>query len=294
MPAFFPVRRRTPESRLLTTFAPGFKGGAKGLKREPMIDPVRPCRSPRSRRRASGSPARPAHAGARLAGARARGAAGARHPGQSQARIFQPTSGTYKIRGAVPMRWQLGADERARGVWTVSAGNMPARASLMRRGPRASTAHGRGDRDRAAAPSSSAWRRWARGSCRSPTTTAWRAVEEHRFAGWRALFIHPFDNALYRMATRPWGWRSSRTRPMCGHGHRRDRRRRADHRRRQRDPGAAAGRQGARGRAGDAAPVRAVAARGRADAAFRTGRRRSSTARAARASPSACGSACAR
>ena len=62
----------------------------------------------------------------------------------------------------------------------------------------------------------------------------------HAFEGIDGTFIHPFDNHDFIAGHGTMGLEILEDLPRRPHGHRRDRRRRADHRRRQRDQGAAA------------------------------------------------------
>ena len=93
---------------------------------------------------------------------------------------------------------------------------------------------------------------------------AWVAAEAHEFAGLDGTFVHPFDNHDFIAGHGTMGLEILEDLPGRAHRHLRDRRRRADHRRRQRDQGAAAGREGARRRAGDRGALCSVPARRRA------------------------------
>jgi threonine dehydratase len=104
---------------------------------------------------------------------------------------LQPTN-AYKIRGAANAVAKLGAAERARGVWTVSAGNAGQGVAFAARAagiPCAVVAI-------ETAPRTKLERMAALGARIVPVSydDAWRAVEEHRFDGMEGVFIHPFDN----------------------------------------------------------------------------------------------------
>jgi threonine dehydratase len=104
---------------------------------------------------------------------------------------LQPTN-SYKIRGAANAVGKLSGEVRARGVWTVSAGNAgqgiayAARAAGIRCTVVAIDT----------APQTKLDRMAALGATIVPVSyeVAWQAVTEHEFAGMDALFIHPFDN----------------------------------------------------------------------------------------------------
>jgi threonine dehydratase len=104
---------------------------------------------------------------------------------------LQPTN-AYKIRGATNAVAKLGAADRARGVWTVSAGNagqgvayaaraagIPCTVVAIETAPRTKL-------DRMAALGAKI--------VLVSYDDAWRAVEDHRFDGMESVFIHPFDN----------------------------------------------------------------------------------------------------
>lgn len=104
---------------------------------------------------------------------------------------LQPTN-AYKIRGAVNAVAQLSAEERARGVWTISAGNAgqgvayAARAAGIRCYVVAIET----------APQTKLDRMRALGATIVPVSyeQAWQAAEAHAFEGVGGTFIHPFDN----------------------------------------------------------------------------------------------------
>lgn len=104
---------------------------------------------------------------------------------------LQPTN-AYKIRGATNAVAQLSDEERARGVWTISAGNagqgvayaarqagIPCSVVAIETAPRTKL-----DRMRAL------------GATIVPVSyeRAWQAAEAHAFEGLEGTFIHPFDN----------------------------------------------------------------------------------------------------
>jgi threonine dehydratase len=104
---------------------------------------------------------------------------------------LQPTN-AYKIRGAANAVARLSDEERARGVWTISAGNagqgvayaarefgIPSTVVAIETAPRTKL-----DRMRAL------------GANIVPVSyeQAWRAAEAHAFDGLDGTFVHPFDN----------------------------------------------------------------------------------------------------
>jgi len=104
---------------------------------------------------------------------------------------LQPTN-AYKIRGAVNAVARLGPDERARGVWTVSAGNAGQGVAYAARAagiPCSVVAI-------ETAPQTKLDRMRALGARLVPVSyeQAWRAAEAHAFEGMEGVFIHPFDN----------------------------------------------------------------------------------------------------
>lgn len=104
---------------------------------------------------------------------------------------LQPTN-AYKIRGAANAVGRLGAAERARGVWTVSAGNAGQGVAYAARAAKIPCSVVAIE----TAPKTKLERMAALGAKIIPVSydEAWRAVEEHEFAGAEGLFIHPFDN----------------------------------------------------------------------------------------------------
>ncbi|MGQ0560203.1 MAG: threonine ammonia-lyase [Sphingosinicella sp.] len=104
---------------------------------------------------------------------------------------LQPTN-SYKIRGAANAVARLGEAERARGVWTVSAGNAGQGVALAARAagiPCTVVAI-------ETAPQTKLERMAALGATLVPVSyeAAWQAVTDHRFEGMEGRFIHPFDN----------------------------------------------------------------------------------------------------
>ena len=104
---------------------------------------------------------------------------------------LQPTN-AYKIRGATNAVAQLSDEERARGVWTISAGNAGQGVAYAARaaGIRCSVVAIE------TAPQTKLDRMRALGATIVPVSyeEAWRAAEAHAFEGLEGTFIHPFDN----------------------------------------------------------------------------------------------------
>lgn len=104
---------------------------------------------------------------------------------------LQPTN-AYKIRGAVNAVAQLSDEERARGVWTISAGNAGQGVAYAARAagiPCSVVAI-------ETAPQTKLDRMRALGAMIVPVSyeEAWKAAEAHAFEGLDGTFIHPFDN----------------------------------------------------------------------------------------------------
>lgn len=104
---------------------------------------------------------------------------------------LQPTN-AYKIRGAVNAVGKLSDAERARGVWTVSAGNAGQGVAYAARAagiPCTVIAI-------ETAPQTKLDRMAALGATIVPVPyeTAWTAVTDHEFTEMDGVFIHPFDN----------------------------------------------------------------------------------------------------
>ena len=151
---------------------------------------------------------------------------------------LQPTN-AYKIRGAANAVGRLSGAERARGVWTVSAGN--AGQGVAYAAPRGRHPLHRGrDRDRAAdqaRPHGGARRDDRPGA---PTKSPGRRSPTMSLTAWTACSSIRSTITISSPATRTMGLEILEDAPDIARGHHRDRRRRADHRRRQRDQGAAA------------------------------------------------------
>jgi threonine dehydratase len=104
---------------------------------------------------------------------------------------LQPTN-AYKIRGAANAVARLSDAERARGVWTISAGNAGQGVAYAARQfgiPCTVVAI-------ETAPQTKLDRMRALGAAIVPVSydDAWKAAESHEFAGLDGTFIHPFDN----------------------------------------------------------------------------------------------------
>jgi threonine dehydratase len=104
---------------------------------------------------------------------------------------LQPTN-AYKIRGATNAVARLSDAERARGVWTISAGNAGQGVAYAARQfgiPCTVVAI-------ETAPQTKLDRMRALGATIVPVSydDAWKAAESHEFAGLDGTFIHPFDN----------------------------------------------------------------------------------------------------
>jgi len=104
---------------------------------------------------------------------------------------LQPTN-AYKIRGATNAVAQLSDAERARGVWTISAGNAGQGVAYAARKagiPCSVVAI-------ETAPQTKLDRMRALGATIVPVSyeRAWQAAEQHAFDGLDGTFIHPFDN----------------------------------------------------------------------------------------------------
>jgi threonine dehydratase len=104
---------------------------------------------------------------------------------------LQPTN-SYKIRGAANAVAKLSPEEKARGVWTISAGNAGQGVAYAARAagiPCSVVAI-------ETAPRTKLERMRALGATIIPVSysEAWKAAEAHEFAGLDGTFIHPFDN----------------------------------------------------------------------------------------------------
>ena len=104
---------------------------------------------------------------------------------------LQPTN-AYKIRGAANAVAKLSDQQRARGVWTISAGNAGQGVAYAARAagiPCSVVAI-------ETAPQTKLDRMRALGADIIPVsyTEAWKAAESHAFEGLESTFVHPFDN----------------------------------------------------------------------------------------------------
>ena len=104
---------------------------------------------------------------------------------------LQPTN-AYKIRGATNAVSRLSAEDRAKGVWTISAGNAGQGVAYAARAagiPCSVVAI-------ETAPQTKLDRMRALGATIVPVSyeQAWQAAEAHAFDGVSGTFIHPFDN----------------------------------------------------------------------------------------------------
>jgi threonine dehydratase len=104
---------------------------------------------------------------------------------------LQPTN-AYKIRGATNAVARLSDEERAKGVWTISAGNAGQGVAYAAREfgiPSTVVAI-------ETAPQTKLDRMRALGAMIVPVSyeRAWVAAESHEFPGLEGTFVHPFDN----------------------------------------------------------------------------------------------------
>lgn len=104
---------------------------------------------------------------------------------------LQPTN-AYKIRGATNAVARLSDEERAKGVWTISAGNAGQGVAYAARAfgiPSTVVAI-------ETAPQTKLDRMRALGAKIVPVSyeQAWVAAENHEFEGLEGTFVHPFDN----------------------------------------------------------------------------------------------------
>ena len=104
---------------------------------------------------------------------------------------LQPTN-SYKLRGAANAVASLSEAERARGVWTVSAGNAGQGVAYAARAAGISCTVVAIE----TAPRTKLDRMAALGAHIVPVSyeVAWQAVTDHGFEGMAGRFIHPFDN----------------------------------------------------------------------------------------------------
>jgi threonine dehydratase len=104
---------------------------------------------------------------------------------------LQPTN-AYTIRGATNAVAKLSGEERAKGVWTISAGNAGQGVAYAARAfgvPCSVVAI-------ETAPQTKLDRMRALGATIVPVSysEAWKAAEAHAFDGMEGTFVHPFDN----------------------------------------------------------------------------------------------------
>lgn len=104
---------------------------------------------------------------------------------------LQPTN-AYKIRGAVNAVHQLSAEERARGVWTISAGNAGQGVAYAARAAGVPCSVVVIEN----APATKLERMRALGAKLIPVPfdVAWEALQVHRFEGVEGTLVHPFDD----------------------------------------------------------------------------------------------------
>src|SRR3954471_11337387 len=104
---------------------------------------------------------------------------------------LQPTN-AYKIRGAANAVARLSPEARAKGVWTISAGNAGQGVAYAARAAGISCAIVAIE----TAPQTKLDRMRALGARIIPVsyTEAWRIAEAHALEGMDGTFIHPFDN----------------------------------------------------------------------------------------------------
>jgi len=104
---------------------------------------------------------------------------------------LQPTN-AYKIRGATNAVANLSDEQRARGIWTISAGNAGQGVAYAARAARIACSVVAIE----TAPQTKLDRMRALGATIIPVSyeEAWKAAESHRFEGVDGTFIHPFDN----------------------------------------------------------------------------------------------------
>jgi threonine dehydratase len=104
---------------------------------------------------------------------------------------LQPTN-AYKIRGATNAVAKLSDEDRARGVWTISAGNAGQGVAYAARKAGISCSVVAIE----TAPQTKLERMRALGATIVPVSyeQAWKAAEAHAFDGLEGTFIHPFDN----------------------------------------------------------------------------------------------------
>ena len=104
---------------------------------------------------------------------------------------LQPTN-SYKIRGAANAVAKLSPEEKALGVWTISAGNAGQGVAYAARAARIPCSVVAIE----TAPQTKLDRMRALGATIIPVSysEAWKAAEAHAFPGLDGTFVHPFDN----------------------------------------------------------------------------------------------------
>ena len=104
---------------------------------------------------------------------------------------LQPIN-AYKLRGAANAVAMLGEDERARGVWTISAGNAGQGVAYAARKAGVPCTVVVIE----TAPTSKVERMKALGArlVLVPYEVAWKALEDRAYAGVEGTFVHPFDD----------------------------------------------------------------------------------------------------
>lgn len=104
---------------------------------------------------------------------------------------LQPTN-SFKIRGAANAVAKLTAEARARGVWTISAGNAGQGVAYAARAAGIPCTVVTID----TAPETKVARMRALGArlVKAPFDDCWRAMEQRAFPGVEGTFIHPFDD----------------------------------------------------------------------------------------------------
>jgi len=103
--------------------------------------------------------------------------------------------GSFKIRGAYNAVRQLTADQLARGVWTVSAGNAAQGVALAAR--RAGTKCSVLVMDTAPATKLRAIERLGATIVKATYEECWHTVEQHRSDRMTGHFVHPFDDDAF-------------------------------------------------------------------------------------------------
>jgi threonine dehydratase len=100
--------------------------------------------------------------------------------------------GSFKIRGAFNALSLLSPSDRARGVWTVSAGNAAQGVALAAKimGVRCDVLV----MDTAPAAKLDAIRRLGAGILQAPMDECWTAVTERKHPSFQGVFVHPFDD----------------------------------------------------------------------------------------------------